>query len=72
MPFIEVTGLTKNIRACPKAEGIKEILIPGDPERKSKAQRQRDGIPLDEGTWGQLMKLAQEIKVALPTVEFKA
>lgn len=67
----EVTGLTENIRACPKAEGTKEILIPGDPERKSKAQRQKDGIPLDDGTWGQLTKLAQALNVAPPPVECK-
>ena len=68
----EVTGLTENVRACPKIEGTKEIQIPGDPERRSRAQRLNDGIPLDEGTWGQLMQLAQDLKVSLPTVEFEA
>lgn len=62
----EVTSLTGNIRACPKAEGVQEILMPGDPERRSKAQRLRTGIPLDEGTWGQLTALAQKLKVSLP------
>jgi len=68
----EVTGLAGNIRTCPKAEGAPEILLPGDPERRSKAQRLEDGIPLDDGTWGQLMKLANTLNVSLPTVEFKA
>ena len=68
----EVTGLAGNIRTCPKVEGAPEILLPGDPERRSKAKRLQDGIPLDDGTWGHLMKLAQSLKVSLPTVEFKA
>jgi hydroxycarboxylate dehydrogenase B len=68
----EVSGLSQSVRSCPKAEGTQEILLPGDPERRSRAQRLKEGIPLDEGTWGQLMNLAKTLKVPLPTVEFKA
>jgi LDH2 family malate/lactate/ureidoglycolate dehydrogenase len=63
----EVTALAQNIRACPKADGTQDILLPGDPERRSKAQRLQTGIPLDDGTWGQLAKLAQKLNVALPS-----
>lgn len=67
----EVTGLAENIRACPKAAGVKDITLPGDPERRAKAQRLQSGISLDDGTWGQLSALAQKLKVSLPTVEFQ-
>ncbi|MCI0641294.1 MAG: Ldh family oxidoreductase [Gemmataceae bacterium] len=62
----EVTQLTENVRACPRAAGVQEILLPGDPERREKAKRLQSGIPLDDGTWGQLCKLAQELNVSLP------
>jgi LDH2 family malate/lactate/ureidoglycolate dehydrogenase len=62
----EVAGLAENVRACPRADGVQEILLPGDPERRSKAQRLKNGIPLDDGTWGQLSELARKLKVPLP------
>jgi uncharacterized oxidoreductase len=62
----EVTNLDANVRACPKAAGTEEIMLPGDPERREKARRLQAGIPLDEGTWGQLTKLAGVLKVKVP------
>ena len=62
----EVTGLANNIKSCPKADGIQDILVPGDPERRSCAQRRQTGIPLDDGTWKQLTALAEKLKAALP------
>ena len=54
----EVTGLATNVKACPKADGAAEILVPGEPERRSLRQRRQTGIPLDDGTWKQLTGLA--------------
>jgi uncharacterized oxidoreductase len=62
----ETTNLAQNVRGCPKAAGVEEILLPGDPERRSKAARIKDGIPLDDGTWGQLVAVAQKLNVPLP------
>ena len=30
------------------------------------ARRQRDGVPLDEGNWNELIKLATQLQVAVP------
>lgn len=62
----EVQGLAENVRTCPRAEGVSEILLPGDPERRTAQQRRPTGITLDDGTWGQLATLAQRLQVALP------
>jgi uncharacterized oxidoreductase len=62
----EVSDLAENVRTCPRAEGIKEITLPGDPERRERQRRRAAGITLDEGTWGQLSSLAERLKVALP------
>ena len=45
-----------------------EIMLPGDPERKTKAQRLHTGIKIDDGTWDQLMTLANKLQVAIPYI----
>lgn len=62
----EVGLLSRAVRDCPRAEGAAGILLPGDPERNTLARRARDGITLDEGTWGQLTALAGQLKVPVP------
>jgi uncharacterized oxidoreductase len=62
----EVSELAADVRSCPRAEGVPEIMLPGDPERKELARRQATGIPLDAGTWGQLCAVAERLKVAIP------
>jgi LDH2 family malate/lactate/ureidoglycolate dehydrogenase len=42
------------------------IQLPGDPERRERERRLREGVPLDEGTWGQLVELAGRLGVAVP------
>jgi uncharacterized oxidoreductase len=43
------------------------ITLPGDPERTAKEQRERDGIPVPDGTWELIAKCAGELNVPLPT-----
>jgi hydroxycarboxylate dehydrogenase B len=63
----EVAGLTQFVRSCPTIEGVTEILLPGDPERRTLAVRSERGIPLDEGNWAELRKLAEQLGVAVPS-----
>jgi uncharacterized oxidoreductase len=62
----EVTTLADAVRSCPRADGAGEILCPGDPERKQKERRTKNGISLDEGTWSQLVAVASERNVPAP------
>jgi uncharacterized oxidoreductase len=62
--FVKESGkLAGYVRSTPCAEGVAEIQLPGDPERKMKQQRQKTGISIPDGTWQQLCKLAEELKV---------
>ncbi|MDA0833138.1 MAG: Ldh family oxidoreductase [Planctomycetota bacterium] len=54
------------VRGTPLIDGVKSITLPGDPERRTLADREKSGIPLDDGNWGALTKLAGELNVALP------
>ena len=45
-PYTNATDtLMQRMRDCPKAEGVSEILIPGEPETRHEAERRRTGIP---------------------------
>jgi uncharacterized oxidoreductase len=52
----------KVIKSRPPEES-ETILIPGDPERLSKEQRLREGIPLPEDTWEQITKLCSSLGI---------
>ncbi len=66
--FLEQTGgLTSFVRSCPTADGVAEILLPGDPERKTLTERSTQGIPIADGTWKLLTDLAARLKVSLPS-----
>jgi uncharacterized oxidoreductase len=43
------------------AQKAMEVLLPGDPERAIKRQRERDGIPIDRRTWDQIMAAADAV-----------
>jgi hydroxycarboxylate dehydrogenase B len=42
-------------------DGGGEVLLPGEPERARRAERQRDGIPVDPVTWAQIVEAAESV-----------
>jgi uncharacterized oxidoreductase len=52
------------IRKSPAAPGFDRVRIAGEPEREYRAQRERDGVPVDESTWKEI--LAAAVKLKLP------
>jgi uncharacterized oxidoreductase len=62
----EISVLEPFVRETPRREGVDKITLPGDPERKLLAEREANGIPLDDGNWSELMKLAETLGVAVP------
>jgi LDH2 family malate/lactate/ureidoglycolate dehydrogenase len=65
--FLRESGcLAQFVRDTPRATGVTAITLPGDPERQCRAQRSVQGIPISDGTWSLLVKLAGELSVAMP------
>lgn len=62
----EVRDLERYVRGVPRVDGVDEIMLPGDPERNTKATRSRSGIPLDDGNWKALIELARQSDVEIP------
>ena len=40
-----------------------EVLIPGEPEQRTRAQREREGVPLPEDTWASILAAARAVGV---------
>jgi len=63
----EVSDLVTFVRGCPRIDGVDEILLPGDPERRALAAKRAEGITLDQRNWDPLVRLAEKLGVAVPT-----
>ena len=64
-------------RQVPPAPGYDEVLVPGEPEARAQAERERDGIPLPPTLWATLAELSGELGVppaglAEPVIELVA
>jgi uncharacterized oxidoreductase len=46
-----------------------EILMPGEPEARTREKRARQGIELDDTTWSQIVAMSQSLGVAIPVAE---
>src|SRR5687767_3404538 len=64
----EVSQLVDYVKSCPRIDGVSEIVLPGDPERRLAAQRQREGIFLDDENWNALVKLGEKLGASVPAV----
>ena len=58
------------VKASPPAVRGGEVLAPGDIERRMRAKRMRDGVPIDDKTWTDLLEAARS--VGLDNAQVKA
>jgi LDH2 family malate/lactate/ureidoglycolate dehydrogenase len=59
-----VDGRLGEIKTVPPAPGFQEVLIPGEPEARSRALRLQEGIPIPEETWDKLVETARKYGVS--------
>ncbi len=66
-PFAEYASradeMGQRVRAVPPAPGFDEVLMPGDPEVRTRADRQRDGIPIADDIWQPIAEVATALGV---------
>ena len=53
------------LRRQPAADGVDEVLVPGDPERRSRERRLEEGIPISESVWSDLLEVGDRYGVGL-------
>jgi uncharacterized oxidoreductase len=57
--------MTAYITASPPSRPNEPVLIPGDPERSTRAERIAHGVPIDDETWRELATAARAINVLI-------
>lgn len=63
---LKVDELFRSVKSSPVASGFDEILIPGDPERRMREVRLREGVYIEDRTWDEIAALAEELGVGVP------
>jgi hydroxycarboxylate dehydrogenase B len=61
-----VADAVEAVKRTPPAPGVREVLVAGEPEERSRELRSRVGIPMPEGTWRALSGVAERFAVPLP------
>ena len=55
----------QRVKKVRPAQGFQEVLIPGEPESRSAASRNNEGIQVAETTWEQIEEAAKQVGVTL-------
>ena len=51
------------LRSSRPAPGFDRVRLAGEPEREYRAQREREGIPVDHETWNEIRAAAAKLKL---------
>ncbi|MDI9332667.1 MAG: Ldh family oxidoreductase [Alphaproteobacteria bacterium] len=49
------------IKGVPPAQGFTEVLVPGEPEARTRTRREKEGIPIPDDTWQAVRQAAQSV-----------
>jgi LDH2 family malate/lactate/ureidoglycolate dehydrogenase len=63
-----VQEMREYIKSSPPAPGCDEVMLPGEPDYRNMRARRRDGIPIDDNTWEQIVAAGSRIGVEFPEV----
>jgi ureidoglycolate dehydrogenase (NAD+) len=61
----ELGRMLDELTAVPPAAGYDRVYYPGEIEGLRRAQRARDGVPIEAGLWAELAELGEEVGVEL-------
>ena len=65
----ETTAFLESLRKSPVAPGFDKVRIAGEPEREMRARREREGVPVDDNTWEEILAAGAKLKLARETLE---
>jgi LDH2 family malate/lactate/ureidoglycolate dehydrogenase len=60
----KVSTLVDFVKNTPPAEGSESVLYPGEKEVKTRKERGKNGVEIEDDTWNQVMDLVKEYGVA--------
>ena len=59
----EVDTFIDWVKSAKPQPGVAEVLVPGEPERARKLDREKNGVPIDTTTWQQLVETARKVRL---------
>jgi uncharacterized oxidoreductase len=59
----ESSAFLQSLRKSPVAPGFDKVRIAGEPERESRARREKEGIPVDATTWAEIQAAGAKLKL---------
>lgn len=62
----DILKIVETIKKSKPVEGVREVLLPGEPEEETFRKRLRDGVPLDPETWSKMLEVAEKLGVKPP------
>ena len=65
----ELDAITGYVKSARPAIGVDAVMVPGDPERKSRAERGASGIPIDQATWREITDAAKAVGLAAADID---
>ena len=60
----EIGALIRYVKSARPRPGFDEVLVPGEPERRRRAERLAHGIEVDERTWAEILGAAGSVGLA--------
>jgi uncharacterized oxidoreductase len=60
------------VKSKKPAPGVERVLIPGEPEAISAAARLKDGIPVADTTWAQIVEGGKSVGVDVEAIAIPA
>ena len=64
----DADDMIRYLKNTPPIAGVEEVLTPGEPEKKTEADRKKNGIFVEDETWGQIAAIGREFNVNIPDV----
>ena len=65
----EARAFLDSLRRSPPAPGFDKVRIAGEPEREWRAKREREGVPVDETTWREIIAAGAKLGVGSDVIE---
>lgn len=62
----DIQEYVDTVHSNPPADGFESVMVPGEPEQQTVAVRRIQGVPVDDVTWGNLARTAEELEVEIP------
>ena len=61
----EANAFVDWLRQSPPGAGFDAVQIAGEPERRARAAREREGIQIDDATWAEIVQAGQKVGVTV-------